>query len=79
LFTTTDGLEIAVRVFHADKDVWVRFAASGIGAAKADADKVNVRLTGWSYQIGSWKEKSLVPTMDDLKAAEPAPAPAAPK
>ena len=26
------------------------------------------RLAGWTYQIGSWKEKSLVPTMDDLKA-----------
>jgi hypothetical protein len=27
---------------------------------------------GWSYQIGSWKEKSLVPTIEDLKAEEPA-------
>jgi hypothetical protein len=44
---------------------------------KAEADKLNARLAGWTYQIGSWKEKSLVPTIDDLKAEEPAK-PAAP-
>jgi hypothetical protein len=33
---------------------------------------MNGRVAGWSYQIGSWKEKSLVPSMADLKAEEPA-------
>jgi hypothetical protein len=42
---------------------------------KAEADRLNRRLAGWSYQIGSWKEKSLVPTIDDLKAEEPAAPP----
>jgi hypothetical protein len=72
-FTTTDGLAVTVTLFHADKDVWARFLASGPAAAKTEADRLNARLAGWSYQIGAWKEKSLVPTMDDLKAAEPAP------
>jgi hypothetical protein len=38
---------------------------------------LNARLAGWTYQIGSWKQKSLVPTLDDLKAPPP-PAPAKP-
>ena len=80
VFTTQDGLAITVTVFHADKDVWARFTASASsGKAKTEADKLNARLTGWTYEIGSWKEKSLVPTIDDLKAdapAKPAPAPA---
>ena len=67
VFTTTDGLAVTVTLFHADKDVWARFAASGT----PEADKLNARLTGWSFQVGAWKEKSLVPTIDDLKAETP--------
>jgi len=63
---------VTIRVFHADKEVWARFAAAASSdKAKPEADKLNGRLTGWTYEIGSWKEKSLVPTMDDLKAPEP--------
>jgi len=73
VFTTNDGLAVTVRVFHADKDVWARFsAAASSDTAKAEAGRLNGRLGGWTYQIGSWKEKSLVPTLDDLKAEEPA-------
>jgi len=77
VFTTSDGLAVAVRLFHADKDVWARFAVSGASdKVKAEADRLNARMAGWTYQIGSWKEKSLVPGMDDLKAEGPAaPAP----
>jgi len=60
-------------VLHAEKDIWVRFAVSGTSdKVKAEADQINGRVAGWTYQVGSWKEKSLVPTIDDLKAAEPA-------
>jgi len=82
VFTTTDGLDVAVTLFHADKDVWARFAVSGGDKAKAEADRLSARVAGWTYQIGSWKEKSLVPALDDLKAAEPPPPatpPAAPE
>ncbi|HBK08619.1 MAG TPA: hypothetical protein DDZ81_22670 [Acetobacteraceae bacterium] len=68
VFTTADGLAVTVTMFHADKDVWARFTAGGT----PEADKLNAHLGGWSYQIGAWKEKSLVPTMDDLKAEAPA-------
>lgn len=72
VFTTNDGLVVTVTVLHADKDVWARFnVAAASDTMKAEAGRLNGRLAGWSYQIGSWKEKSLVPTMDDLKAEEP--------
>ena len=72
MFTTSDGLAVSVSVRHADKDVWARFAVSGSSDnVKQEADRLNGRVAGWSYQIGSWKEKSLVPTLDDLKAEEP--------
>lgn len=81
VFTTNDGLAVTVTVLHADKDVWARFSVAGSSdKVKAEAEKMNGRVAGWTYQVGSWKEKSLVPTMDDLKAEAPAkPAePAAP-
>jgi Domain of unknown function (DUF4340) len=78
VFTTNDGLVVRAGVLHVDKDVWARFAVSGSDKMKAEADRLNGRLAGWTYQIGSWKEKSLIPTMDDLKAEEPAKAPAPP-
>ncbi|HEY4041463.1 MAG TPA: DUF4340 domain-containing protein [Rhodopila sp.] len=87
VFTTNDGLAVTVHVFHADKDgadkdgankdsankdVWARFtAAAATDKAKPEADKLNGRLAGWTYQVNAWQEKSLVPTMDDLKAPEP--------
>jgi hypothetical protein len=78
VFTTDDGLAVTTTVFQADKDVWARFAVSGADKAKPEADRLSARLAGWTYQIGAWKEKSLVPTMDDLKAEAPAPEPAKP-
>jgi hypothetical protein len=77
VFTTLDGLVVKVTLLHADKDVWARFAVSGPDKVKAEADRLSARLAGWSYQVPSWKEKSLVPAIDDLKAPEPPPAPAA--
>jgi hypothetical protein len=78
VFTTTDGLAVTVHVLHADKDIWARLSASGPAAAKEEADRLNLKLAGWSYQVGAWKEKSLVPKLDDLKAADAGPAAAAP-
>ncbi len=72
VFTTNDGLAVRVTVLHLDEDAWARFAASATAdKAKPEADRLNRLLAGWTYQIGSWKEKALLPAMDDLKAAEP--------
>lgn len=78
VFTTNDGLAVTVTVLHADKDIWARFAVAGTSdKVKLEADRLNTRLAGWTYQIGAWKEKSLMPTLDGLKAPEPAKAPEA--
>ena len=64
-FSTSDGLEIAVTVSHLDKDSWTRFTVSGTN--KAEADRLNAKLSGWAFQTGTWKDKSLVPRMEDLQ------------
>ena len=71
VYTTGDGLTVTLTAFKGDKDIWVRFVASGDDKAKAEADKLNARVAGWTYQLGAWKEKALVPTLDDLKAPPP--------
>ena len=85
-FTLTDGTVVDVTVFGAPvtdtkeagaKDIWVQLAVRG---DSEEARKLAARVKGWAYQVGSWKEKALVPALDDLKAAERTPpaAPAAP-
>ncbi len=77
VFTTTDGLTVDATVFKGEKDILARFTVAGDDKAKADAATLQSRLAGWTYQIGSWKEKALVPVLDDLKKAPETP-PAAP-
>jgi hypothetical protein len=78
VFTTTDGLVVTVTVLKGEKDIWARFAVTASEKAKDDkakdeAAKLNARLSGWTYQLGSWKEASLVPSLDMLKAPPPTP------
>lgn len=79
VITLTDGTVVEVTVFGAaradakepgTKDIWAQFAVHGESEA---AKKLAARVTGWAYQIGSWKEKALVPALDDLKAEEKTP------
>ena len=75
VFTTTDGRTVTVDVTKSGADIWAVFAAGG-----PDSAALTAKTKGWAYQLGSWKQQALVPTLDDLKAAEPAaaaPAPAA--
>lgn len=71
VYTTGDGMAITATVFKGGKDIWVRFAVTGSDKTKDEADKLNARLAGWTYQLGAWKQKALVPTIDDLKAPPP--------
>ena len=71
VYTTSDGLAVTATVFKGDKDIWARFAATGNDKTKDEADKLNARLAGWTYQLGAWKQKALVPSLDDLKAPAP--------
>jgi len=87
VFATDDGLVVTVKTNKAEKDaLWVTFSVSGSGKAKEEAEKLKHTLEGWAYQIGSWKERALAPTLNDLKpvnvpataSSSPAPATAEP-
>jgi hypothetical protein len=81
-FTLVDGTTITVSVFAPTEPagvqpgaetVWIQLAVSG---NSAQAQALASRLTGWSYQVGSWKEKAFVPLLSDL-ILKPAVPPAA--
>jgi hypothetical protein len=79
VFTTDDGLVVTVKTNKAEKDaLWVTFSVSGSGKAKEEADKLKHVLEGWAYQIGSWKERALAPTLSDLKSVSAPTASSAP-
>jgi hypothetical protein len=46
--------------------------------AKDAAAKLNAKWSGWTFQLGSWKETALTPDLDTLKAPPPTPAASAP-
>jgi hypothetical protein len=71
VFTTQDGMAITAMPVKVGSDLWVRFSVTG---SNADADRLNARVAGWTYEIGSWKQKALVPTLEDLTAPPPKPA-----
>ena len=71
VYTTSDGLTVTATVFKGGKDIWARFSASGNDKTKDEAEKLNGRVAGWTYQLGAWKQKALVPSLDDLKAPPP--------
>ena len=73
VFSTTDGLDITVTLFRHDKDVWAHFAVAAPERGKAEADRLNAKLGGWTYQIPSWREKTLLPPVDYLTAEAPRP------
>lgn len=70
VFTTTDGLTITATVFKAEKDILARFAVTG---DNAEARTLAARVGNWTYQLGAWKEKALVPLLADLKKADATP------
>ena len=87
VFSTSDGLTVTASVYTAppkptatlatDREVLARFTVTGAGKSKAEADKLQARLAGWTYDIGAWKQSSLVPSLADLTtapSAKPAPA-----
>ena len=71
VFSTSDGLEIAVSVYHLDKDSWTRFTVTAPDRGKPEAERLNAKLANWAFETGAWKDKSLVPSLDDLKAPPP--------
>jgi hypothetical protein len=70
-FVTTDGEEISATLLKLGDETWIRLAATGTDAGTEAAKQLDGRVHGWLYQLGSWKERNLFPTMDDIKAPPP--------
>jgi hypothetical protein len=75
VFSTADGLDITVTVNHLGKDSWTRFAVTAPERGKPEAERLNAKLSGWAFETGAWKDQSLDPSLDDLKASPPAEPP----
>jgi hypothetical protein len=74
VFSTSDGLDITVTLYHLGKDSWTRFAVAATDHGKPEADRLNKKLANWAFETGTWKDAALVPSLDDLKAPPPKPA-----
>jgi len=70
-FELTDRLAIIARPRKNAEEIWVSLAAEG----DDEAARLNARWRGWVYQIGQWKEKAMIPRLEDLRRQEEAPAP----
>lgn len=73
VYTIADGMTVTVTVHREDVTVWTSFEADGTGDAQPRAEALQKRIGPWAYQVGAWKEKSFVPTLDELKSTEPDP------
>ena len=71
---TADGMTVTATVNKNAADLWLQIAAAGEGKAKAAADALSAKTKGWAYKVGEWKEAAFAPTLDGLKAEQPAPA-----
>src|SRR3984957_17851870 len=54
VFSTSDGLEIAVSVYHLDKDSWTRFTVTAPDRGKPEAERLNAKLANWAFETGAW-------------------------
>ena len=78
VFSTSEGLDITVTLYHLGKDSWTRFAVAAPDRGKPEADRLNAKLANWAFETGTWKDAALVPSLDDLKAPPPPAKPAEP-
>jgi hypothetical protein len=69
--TTGDGMTVTVTLSKAEKALWATFAAAGQDKAKAAAAALAAKVDGWAYELPTYKEESLAPTLDQIKAPEP--------
>lgn len=68
-FELDGGLVVQVRGSRDAETFWVRLQAEGA----EEATRLNARWGGWAYQLGVWKEKALLPRLEDLVQRPPAP------
>ncbi len=65
-FTTSDGLDIKLRVRKEGDDHWLSISASGTGASKSIADGIGSKAAAWEYKLSSTKAGALLKRRADL-------------
>jgi len=71
-FEFRDGLVVTVWPSRDRQGLWLRLRAEGGGAA----ERLDARWRGWAFQVGTWKERTVLPRLPDLLATGPAEPPA---
>lgn len=61
-FHYTDDVTITLRAHRDGELFWVRLHAEG----GEEAQRLNARFQGWAFQLGLWKEKAMIPRLEDL-------------
>lgn len=61
-FHYTDDVTITVTPHREGEVFWVRLRAEGGEEARA----LEARFQGWAFQLGLWKEKAMIPRIEDL-------------
>lgn len=64
--TGKDGLVVTLRLRKEKDDGWVTVTATGDGAAKAAADAINAKTTGWEFKLPKWKVDQIGKRRDDI-------------
>ncbi|MFQ5983692.1 MAG: DUF4340 domain-containing protein [Woeseiaceae bacterium] len=70
VFTTFDGLEVAIESSVRDEDTWISVSANQADTESDQAAGINRRLGGWEYQIQSYKADQLRRRWDDILKEE---------
>jgi len=71
-FEFRDGLAVTVWPTRDRRGLWLRLRAEGGDAA----ERLDARWRGWAFQVGPWKERTILPRLEDLLAGAPAEPPA---
>ncbi|UPY35565.1 DUF4340 domain-containing protein [Sediminicoccus sp. KRV36] len=61
-FHYTDDVTITARPSREGELFWVRLSAAG----GEEAQQLQARFQGWAFQLGLWKEKAMIPRVEDL-------------
>ena len=70
VFKTFDGLEITIESSIRDENSWITVSANQPDATSGEAAKINERVSGWAYQIQSYKAEQLRRRWDDILKTE---------
>jgi len=70
IFTTSDGLTVALRVFARDNADWVMIKASGAAESEKEAEAINARVGRWTYAVAASRAKLLRTRIADLVAPQ---------